>query len=74
MIWLFVTFANNWEGFWLFKITVMVAIFFSTKIAAWEAMDPDERPQNFLPKKSVALYNNAFVKGFTTNHFCCFRS
>ena len=47
-------------------------------------MDPDERPQNFLPKKSVALYNNAFVKDkkkgqkepefgniLIVNHNCC---
>ena len=59
-------------------------VFFSPKIAAWEAMDPDERPQNFLPKKSVALYNNAFVKDkkkgqkepefgniLIVNHNCC---
>lgn len=26
------------------------------QIAAWEAMDPDDRPQNFLPKKLVVVF------------------
>lgn len=30
--------------------------FFPVQIAAWEAMDPDDRPQNFLPKKLVVVF------------------
>ena len=32
---------------------VIIFFFESVQIAAWEAMDPDDRPQNFLPKKFV---------------------
>jgi len=37
----------------------MYSIYFffqSVQIAAWEAMDPDDRPQNFLPKKLVVVF------------------
>lgn len=39
------------------------------EIAAWEAMDPDDRPQNFLPKKYSSLrlvpaYNNFIQERF----------
>lgn len=37
-------------------MTLTFIFFLSVQIAAWEAMDPDDRPQNFLPKKLVVVF------------------